>query len=291
MAISRILIIGTGLIGASVGRVLRSHGFSGEIIGWDQSRRELNTALENGSIDRAANETADDAIAVARETDVVLLAVPVLAILDWMRKLAPVMRHGQLLTDTGSTKLEIVKLANALFDNPERAYFLPGHPMAGKEVHGAEHADAELFRDAVWLFTPVDVRKSEPAIATEWRDQVRKIGARIIDMEPTRHDVVCAWVSHLPQMLSTALSAMLEDEFGDAPELAGIGGRALREMTRLGASPFSMWRDVAQTNAEPIAATLLALEERLQKMREQLKTPELRNEFEKANLFRARLHG
>lgn len=291
MAISRILIVGTGLIGASVGRALRSNGFGGEIVGWDQSRLQLNTALENGSIDRAANQIADDPIDAAREADVVLLAVPVLAILDWMRKLAPVMRPGQLLTDTGSTKLEIVKHANALFDGPEHAYFLPGHPMAGKEVNGAEHAEAELFRGAVWLFTPADEHEVEPAIATEWRNQVRSIGARILDMEPARHDVVCAWVSHLPQMLATALSAMLEDEFGDAAELAGIGGRALREMTRLGASPFSMWRDVAQTNVEPIAATLLALEQRLQRTREHLRSAELRDEFEKANRFRARLHG
>ena len=285
MAIARILVIGTGLIGASVGRALRQYGFAGEIVGWDQSSAELKAALENRSIDRAA----DDPLHAAREADVVLLAVPVLAILDWMSKLAPVMKHSQLLTDTGSTKLEIVKLGRTLFDGPERAYLLPGHPMAGKEVHGAKYADAGLFQGAVWLFTPADGLEGEPVVAREWRDLVRSMGARVIDMEPARHDVVCAWVSHLPQMLSTALSAMLEDEFGDAPELAGIGGRALREMTRLGASPFSMWRDVAHTNAEPIAATLLALEQRLQQLREHLKTPELRQEFETANLFRTRL--
>ncbi len=82
-------------------------------------------------------------------------------------------------------------------------------------------------------------------------------------MDAARHDELCAWVSHLPQMLSTALAALLEDRFGDAPEIAAIGGRALRETTRLGASPYSMWRDVAMTNTEPIADTLLALEQRL----------------------------
>jgi prephenate dehydrogenase len=285
MAIARILIIGTGLIGASVGRALRDRGFSGELVGWDQSTAELQTALDVGGIDRIA----DDPLQAAREADVVLLAVPVLSILDWMSKLASRMKSSQLLTDTGSTKLEIVKLAKTLFDDPEHAHFLPGHPMAGKEVHGAKYADAQLFQNAVWLFTPADAQIAEPHIAAEWRDLVRSMGARIIDMDPARHDVVCGWVSHLPQMLSTALSAMLEDEFGDAPELAGIGGRALREMTRLGASPFSMWRDVAHTNADPIAATLLALEQRLQHIREHLKTPELRDEFEKANLFRTRL--
>ncbi len=97
-------------------------------------------------------------------------------------------------------------------------------------------------------------------------------------------------MSHLPQMVATAMSAMFADEFAHAPELAdefaAIGGRALREMTRLGASPYSMWRDVAFTNTQPLGATLFALEQRLAHMRENLKTPELREEFEKANEFR-----
>jgi prephenate dehydrogenase len=95
-----------------------------------------------------------------------------------------------------------------------------------------------------------------------------------------------AWVSHLPQLAATALSAVLEDQVGDAPELKDVGGRALREMTRLGASPFSMWRDIAHTNTEAIDAALQALEQHLAHIRENLRTPELREEFERANRFR-----
>lgn len=93
-------------------------------------------------------------------------------------------------------------------------------------------------------------------------------------------------MSHLPQFVATALSALLEDEVGDAPELRDVGGRALREMTRLGASPFSMWRDIAHTNTEAVEAALLALEQRLAYLRENLRTPVLRDEFEQANQFR-----
>jgi prephenate dehydrogenase len=138
----------------------------------------------------------------------------------------------------------------------------------------------------MWLFTPVP--PGRPEAEREWRDWVGFFGARTLDMDAERHDVICAWVSHLPQMLSTALSALLEDEFGDAPEIAAIGGRALRETTRLGASPYSMWRDVAMTNTEPIAQTLHALEQRLTHLRENLRTPGLRDEFELANRFRTR---
>ncbi len=112
------------------------------------------------------------------------------------------------------------------------------------------------------------------------------MGAKTLDLDPARHDELVAWVSHLPQFTATALSALLEEEVGGAPELKDVGGRALREMTRLGASPYSMWRDIAHTNTEAVERALLALEQRLALLRENLRTPELRNEFEQANKFR-----
>jgi len=283
--IERVLIIGTGLIGASVGLALRAAGFTGRIDGWDQSSLELKTALAVGALDGAAGN-AWGALELARQADVVVLAVPVLAIKDWMEKLAHVTSAGQLITDVGSTKLEIAELAAKLFGGEGQAAFLPGHPMAGKESGGAMLAEAALFSGAMWLFTPC---RPEPAeIEKEWRMWVGLFGTRSLDMDPKRHDEMCAWVSHLPQMLSTALAALLEERFGDAPEIAAIGGRALRETTRLGASPYSMWRDVAMTNTVPIADTLLALEQRLTHVRENLRTPELRDEFALANKFRVR---
>ena len=276
-----VVIVGTGLIGASIGLALREAGFAGAIDGVDASGDELATALGMGAIDVAARSPDEHRAAVER-ADVVVLAVPVLGIMDWMRQIAPLLRDGQLVTDVGSTKTKIAGLAQSLV--PGRC--LPGHPMAGKESGGAALAEASLFRGATWLFTPL-----HPAtpMETEWRGWVERFGAHILDLQPEQHDRICAWVSHMPQLVSTAMSAMLGDEFGDSPELRAIGGRALREMTRLGASPYSMWRDVAHTNEQPIAATLLALEQRLQHMRETLRTPELRTEFARANRFRERL--
>ncbi len=112
------------------------------------------------------------------------------------------------------------------------------------------------------------------------------MGSKCIDIDPARHDEMVAWVSHLPQFLATALSALLQEKVGDAPELKDVGGRALREMTRLGSSPYTMWRDIAATNTEAMQAALFALEQRLAHLRENLKTPELRDEFEQANRFR-----
>jgi len=281
----RVLIVGTGLIGASVGLALRSSGFVGRIDGWDLSSLELAAAEQMGAIDgRAASREA--ALEIAKVADVIVLAVPVLAIKDWMQMLAPVVGAGQLVTDVGSTKLEITELAAKLFGGDGKASFLPGHPMAGKESGGALLAEAGLFDGAIWLFTPTSQHPT--ATEKEWRGWVGCFGTRTLDMDATRHDELCAWVSHLPQMLSTALAALLEDTFGDAPEIGAIGARALRETTRLGASPYSMWRDVAMTNTGPIADTLLALEQRLTHLRENLRTPGLRDEFELANRFRRR---
>ena len=284
--IRRVAIVGTGLIGASLGLALRRAGFIGEIAGIDASSVEAEEAVRRGAVDTAAGVL--DGLSVCCEADVIVLAVPVLGIMDWLGRLAAVLGPQQLVTDVGSTKLSICNVAEHRFNGPGQAGFLPGHPMAGKESGGAALADASLFGGAMWLFTPI---AQETDLTAAWRQWVVRLGCRTLDLEPAHHDRICAWVSHLPQMVSTAMAAMFADEFAQAPELAeefaAIGGRALREMTRLGASPYSMWRDVAMTNTEAVAATLFALEQRLAHIRENLKTPELREEFAKANAFRS----
>jgi prephenate dehydrogenase len=283
--IDRISILGTGLLGTSVGLALRAAGFKGSIVGWNRGAEQGQVALRMGAVD----SVAADPIEAARGSQVTLLAVPIYATLDFMEKLALVLGPEQLVTDVGSTKQIITETATRLYNTPERAAFLPGHPMAGKERGGAALGDANLFRGAVWLFTDDAGAKRSPqgsALVKEWREWVTKMGANTLDLDAARHDELVAWVSHLPQFTATALSALLEEEVGDAPELKDVGGRALREMTRLGASPYSMWRDIAHTNTEAVERALLALEQRLANLRENLRTPGLRDEFEQANKFR-----
>jgi len=279
--LDKITILGTGLIGASVGLALREQNFSGTIIGWDKDHAELGIALSRGAID----EAVEDPVTAAIRSDVIVLAGPVFSILDWTSQLGPLLGDHQLVTDVGSVKGAVCERAALSFGQTGKAAFLPGHPMAGKEVHGAEHAEAGMFRGAVWLFTPLPGQPTSE-LEAEWREWVVKFGCRTLDLDPVRHDELCAWVSHLPQFVSTAMSALLEEKFGGDEDMRAVGGRALREMTRLGASPYSMWRDVALTNTEAIATTLLALEQRLTHLREHLKTPELRDEFDLANRFR-----
>jgi prephenate dehydrogenase len=283
--IERIAILGTGLLGTSAGLALRAAGFRGTITGWNRGAEGGLTALGMGAIDSIAS----DGIEAARASQVTVLAVPIYATLDWMEQLAPILGSEHLVTDVGSTKAQITAAADRLYNTPERAAFLPGHPMAGKERGGAALGDANLFRGAVWLFTDVPTWERSPhgaALVKGWREWVEAMGSKTIDIEATRHDELVGWVSHLPQFVATALSALLEEEVGDAPELKDVGGRALREMTRLGASPYSMWRDIAYTNTEAVQTALLALEQRLGHLRENLRTPALRDEFEQANRFR-----
>jgi prephenate dehydrogenase len=283
--IERIAILGTGLLGTSVGLALRAAGFKGSIVGWNRGAEGAQLALAAGAID----SIAADPLEAARASQVVLLSVPIYATLDFMEKLAPVLGSEHLVTDVGSTKGQICAAAARLYNTPERAAFLPGHPMAGKERGGAALGDAELFRGAVWLFTDDPDAQRSPhsaALVKGWREWVAALGSKTLDLDPARHDELVGWVSHLPQFVATALSALLEEEVGDAPELKDVGGRALREMTRLGASPYSMWRDIAYTNTEAVQAAIFALEQRLAHLRENLRTPGLRDEFEQANRFR-----
>jgi prephenate dehydrogenase len=155
--------------------------------------------------------------------------------------------------------------------------------MAGKEHSGVEFADADLFEGAAWLFTPLPRQNVYAGLCGEFIHCVEKMGAKIAIVEASEHDRVCAWISHLPQMIATALAATLVDEFGpDAPVL-DIGGRALREMTRISGSPYSMWRDISITNKANISDALQKLEQGLAHIRENLDSKQLADEFERAH--------
>ena len=169
--IERIAILGTGLLGTSVGLALRAAGFEGTITGWNRSAEGAESALKMGALDSIAPDGAE----AARAAQVTVLAVPIYATLDWMKKLSGVLGSEHMVTDVGSTKGQIAEAAARLFNAPERAAFLPGHPMAGKERGGAELAEASLFRGTVWLFTDDPAWERSPtsaALVKGWREWV-----------------------------------------------------------------------------------------------------------------------
>jgi prephenate dehydrogenase len=278
MSIRQITIIGTGLIGGSFGLAVKANGFRGKVVGSD--RKEI---LSKAKRKRAIDVGVVDPIQACKGSDLVLLAVPVGGIIELTAKLAPHLSADTLLTDVGSTKSEILRAVEKAFASTAAQRFLGGHPMAGKEKSGIEHADAELFRGAVWFLTPAQNQNLKSKRNAEFMTLLRKVGARLAVLDAAEHDELCAWISHVPQMISTALAATLVEEYGENAALLESGGRALREMTRIAASPYSMWRDIAITNKEGIADALLKLEQKLAHIRENLDTRELEREFERAH--------
>ena len=278
MAIRQITIIGTGLIGGSLGLALRKKKFAGRIIGCDREGT-LERARMRGAIDSGTANPGD----AVHGSQVVVLATPVLAIVDLIDRLGPVLPAKALLTDVGSTKAAVVERAVKVFGKSAGKRFLAGHPMAGKEMSGVDYADADLFQKAVWFVSPLPGQNLNEGLFAEFAGWIDQIGARIAMLPPEDHDRLCAWISHVPQMISTALAATLVEEFGEEAPLLPAGGRALREMTRISASPYSMWRDIAISNKKNLEDALFKVEQRLAHIRENLATRALAEEFEMAH--------
>ncbi len=255
-----VAIIGVGLIGGSFGLALRKAEFPGAIVGVS-SRHSIDEAIGRGAIDRGA--TLEEAAATC---DVLFLSQPISGILETLRKLDPLVRTDALVTDVGSTKQTIVDEARRCL---HRCAFLGGHPMAGKERRGVAAADADLFRGRPWILTS--------AIDHPFRNWIAAVGAREIVLDPARHDRLVAWSSHLPQLASTALAAVLHDL---APDAATVAGPGLLDATRLAMSSFDLWRDILETNKIEVAAAIDAYIETLRALQSDYET-----EFAKGSEF------
>jgi prephenate dehydrogenase len=242
MPIRQITIIGTGLIGGSFALALRKRKFAGRIVGCDREPA-LKKAKTRGVIDSGVAEPAD----AVRGSQLVVLATPVLAIIDLIGRLGPGLPPNTLLTDVGSTKAAVAQQALSVFGKNAGKRFLAGHPMAGKEHSGVDNADANLFENAVWFLTPLPGQTLRDGRLLEFVGWIKQIGARIEMLPPEDHDRLCAWISHLPQMISTALAAALVEEFGEEAPLLPAGGRALRVRIRCGGILRSATRRIWRT--------------------------------------------
>lgn len=278
----QITIVGTGLIGGSLALGLKRAGFRGKVVGCDHPR-----VLAKAKKMRVIDEGFADPVQASSGSDVVVLAAPVGGIISLIDKLRPHLSTETLLTDVGSTKAQIVETAQSVFGAHANQRFLAGHPMAGKENSGIEHADGDLFRGAVWFFTPLPKQRLNRGKIAEYIGWIKKLGAKPTYINPAEHDELCAWISHVPQMISTAVASTLVEEYGKNAPLLETGGRALREMTRTASSPYSMWRDIALTNRKHIGEALHKLEQKLAHIRENLDSRALEEEFDQAHALRS----
>jgi len=240
-----VTVAGVGLIGGSFALALRQTGFQGKIIGVS-SPATVQAALKRGAIDEALPLAE-----AAAQSDVVYLAQPIEKILETLNVVDDAVRPGTLITDAGSTKRAIVERAGHTI---QRGRFVGGHPMAGKEARGVEAADANLFRSRPYVLTAAD-----PTLEY-W---IERIGARLVKLDAAEHDRLVALVSHLPQLLSTALASLI----ADSPQAATVAGPAAVDLTRLALSPYDIWRDIFSTNTEEIDRVIGDAIARLQTLR------------------------
>jgi len=259
--VKTVSIVGVGLIGGSFALALRKAGFSGRIVGVS-SQAAVDAALARRAIDEALPLREAAAI-----SDLIYLAQPIDRILQTLGEIDSVSKPGAIVTDAGSTKREIVaRAAKAI----RHARFIGGHPMAGKESRGVEEADADLFQGRPYVLT------SRNPDLESW---IERIGARLVFLTPEEHDRLVAVTSHLPQLISTALAAVI----GAQTEAEKVAGPAAMDLTRLALSPYDIWRDIFATNAEAVDAALAAFLAKLQTLRAMLRNPEMELEFEAAS--------
>lgn len=271
-----IAIFGVGLIGGSFALAVRKAGFCGRIVGVS-SPATLERALELHVID--AGNTEEEAAATA---DLIYLAEPIHRILDRLPNLNQFAKPEALITDAGSTKSTIVARASRDID---RCQFLGGHPLAGKERRGIEAADADLFAGRKYVLTPRSNGELTTPAAAGFLEWIAKIGAIPVLADPEKHDRAVAYTSHLPQLASTALAALLPDN----DQTIDISGPALLDMTRLALSPFETWHDIFATNKPAIQHALSNYIRTLQAFSVMLDSPRMREQFDRAAAAAKRL--
>jgi prephenate dehydrogenase len=267
-----VAIVGVGLIGGSFGLALRAAGFTGRIVGVS-SPATIEQAIERKAIDVGVSLDA-----AARECDLIYLAQPIFAIEETLRKLGPLVGPGTLISDAGSTKEKIVTTAHKEIRN---AQFIGGHPMAGKESRGVASASADLFRGRPYILTPADPAELHTPAASAFISWLKRCGADTVTVSADEHDRAVAFVSHLPQMTSTALAACLAD-MPQSQQMLGLAGPGLADMSRLALSSYDIWQDIVATNTENIQHALTVYIDKLTEVRDNLQTLSLSPVFASA---------
>jgi len=281
-AFDRVTIIGLGLIGGSWGLALKERGVKVRRVGSDRPE-VLEHALAAGVVD----EGSADPLAAAHDADLIILATPVGVILDLLRQLKGAAAPRALITDVGSTKRLICQRAREIFG--EEPLFLGGHPLAGKERSGLENASGTLFEDARYVLTPLLPNHLADERVQAFSALVEKVGAQPFVTEASTHDRAVAFLSHLPQLVSTGLAGMIAEQGAEDFLPLELAASGFRDVTRLAESPYNLWRDICLTNIENIQSALESLIDKLEAMKLHLSDRELERDFRQALKLREKL--
>lgn len=284
MTIRRLAVVGLGLIGGSLARALRAVKAVGTITGYDTDSRQRQRALELGVVD-AAPETALEAV---NNADIVVLAVPVLHTAEALRACLPGLKENAVVTDAGSTKQSVLRDVAAVCSGVVPPWFVAAHPIAGTEKSGVQNAQPDLFQGHRVILTP-HAAQSEAAKQTVTQ-MWQAAGARVVEMQPDRHDAIFAATSHLPHLLAYGFVDLLA-RLDTRGEIFPNAGGGFRDFTRIASSSPEMWHDVVRANSAPVMQLLEQQIGQLNSILSQMKHgqwDELKQLFERARAARER---
>ncbi len=253
---NQVTIIGTGLIGGSLGLALKQAGLAHRVVGVGHRPSTLRRAIDCGAADATTLDPAEG----VRGSDLVVLATAVSLFEPLLRAAHGSLADGAIVIDVGSTKAEVVRRLEPLV--PDGRTLVGCHPIAGSEKRGIDCADARLFRGAVCVLTPTD--RTPAAAVQRVADTWEALGMRVLRMAPEVHDRLLAQASHLPHVVAAALVRLLE------PEVEPLVGSGWADTTRIASGDPRLWRDILMTNPDGIAAVLDRFDETLQALRRAL---------------------
>lgn len=248
----RVAIIGVGLIGGSIGLGIKKKGLAGEVFGVCRHRGYLQEAIKMGAIDCGFL----DPCKAVREADLIILATPIMAIMEIAKVIEPYVREGAIVSDVGSTKLKIVETLEKIFS--KKRFFVGVHPLAGSEKRGVHRAKADMFEGAICVVTKT---RKTPEYAFKKINQLWKaLGADVVELSPSKHDQILSFASHLPHLIADALILSLNKK-----EISfGAGG--LRDTTRIVLSEPLIWKDIFLTNRRELLKAIVRFKSELKNL-------------------------
>lgn len=280
----KMVVAGVGLIGASLALAARKHGLVEEVVGYGRSEKNLRFALDKGIIDSYFHKPEE----LPKDTDFLMVGTPVAAIAPLTKEFLSYMRAGCVISDVGSVKAEIVRDMEKLL--PPSMVFVGAHPIAGGEQWGAEPARANLFIGQRCILTPTQNtdQAALKKVATLWKT----VGAKVELMDAEIHDKILGLVSHLPHVLVYGLVNLMNRARVGSTEVIEYCGGGFKDFTRIASSRPELWRDICLLNREAVSGGLADYINELEKLKrlvDEGKGPEIEREFALANEARRRL--
>jgi len=246
---NKVAIIGTGLIGGSIGLAIKRKRLAKEIVGFSRRKKNLLLAVKRGAINRGSGK-----LDIVRDADLVILATPVNSIINLAPRIANIIRKDCIVTDVGSTKSKIVSCLVKIFPN-----YVGSHPLAGSQKSSIVNANPDIFKDSICILTPV--RNTNSNTLNKMNLFWRQLGASTILLTPSTHDKILSFVSHLPHVVAFSLMGVIPCKY---LKFASAG---LKDTTRIAASDSQAWADILLSNQKNILKTIGLLQSSLARMK------------------------